>query len=71
MEDSKPINMKKISAKEEKNYEIVKKGQAFQVGDLIHLVDDEFVKINKDNQLLKTKVNEYNKVLRKKNESKT
>jgi hypothetical protein len=57
--------MTKISPKEEKNYKLVKEGQDFQIGDLIHLVDDEYVKINKDNQLLKTKVSKYNRVLRK------
>jgi hypothetical protein len=65
MQDDRPINMTKISPKEEKNYKLVKEGQDFQVGDLIHLVDDEYVKINKDNQLLKTKVSKYNRVLRK------
>ena len=57
--------MTKISAKEEKNYKLLKEGQDFLVGDLIHLVDDEYVKINESNQLLKTKVTKYNKVLRK------
>lgn len=65
MQDDKPINMTKVSLKEEKNYKIVKEGQDFQIGDLIHLVDDEYVKLNKDNQLLKSKVTKYNKVLRK------
>ena len=57
--------MTKISPKEEKNYKLLKEGQDFQIGDLIHLVDDEYVKLNKDNQLLKTKVTKYNKALRK------
>ncbi len=57
--------MTKISAEVEKNYKILKEGQDFQVGDLIHLVDDEYVKLNENNQLLKTKVTKYNKVLRK------
>jgi len=61
----KPINMTKISAKEEKNYKLLKEGQDFLVGDLIHLVDDEYVKLNEHNRLLKEKVNKYNKVLRK------
>jgi hypothetical protein len=65
MQDDRPINMTKISPKEEKNYKLLKEGQDFQIGDLIHLVDDEYVKLNKDNQLLKTKVTKYNKVLRK------
>ena len=65
MQNSKPINMTKVSPKEEKNYKLVKEGQEFQIGDLIHLVDDEYVKLNKDNQLLKTKVTKYNKALRK------
>ena len=65
MQDHKPINMKKISAKEEKNYKLLKEGQDFLVGDLIHLVDDEYVKLNEHNRLLKEKVNKYNKVLRK------
>ena len=57
--------MTRISLKEEKNYKLVKEGQDFQIGDLIHLVDDEYVKLDKDNQLLKSKVTKYNKVLRK------
>lgn len=57
--------MTKISAKEEKNYKLLKEGQDFLVGDLIHLVDDEYVKLNENNQLLKTKVTKYNKALRK------
>ena len=61
----KPINMTKISAKEENNYKLLKEGQDFLVGDLIHLVDDEYVKLNEHNRLLKEKVNKYNKVLRK------
>jgi hypothetical protein len=61
----KPINMTKISSKEENNYKLLKEGQDFLVGDLIHLVDDEYVKLNENNQLLKTKVTKYNKVLRK------
>jgi hypothetical protein len=65
MQDHKPINMKKISAKEENNYKLLKEGQDFLVGDLIHLVDDEYVKLNEHNRLLKEKVNKYNKVLRK------
>jgi hypothetical protein len=65
MQYNKPMNMTKISAEVEKNYKILKEGQDFQVGDLIHLVDDEYVKLNENNQLLKTKVTKYNKVLRK------
>jgi hypothetical protein len=61
----KPINMTKISSKEEKSYKLLKEGQDFLVGDLIHLVDDEYVKLNEHNRLLKEKVNKYNKVLRK------
>ncbi len=65
MQDDKPVNMTKISAKEEKNYKLLKEGQDFQIGDLIHLVDDEYVKLNDHNRLLKEKVTKYNKVLRK------
>ena len=65
MQDNKPINMVKVSPKEEQNYKLLKEGQDFLVGDLIHLVDDEYVKLNESNQLLKTKVTKYNKVLRK------
>ena len=57
--------MVKVSPKEEQNYKLLKEGQDFLVGDLIHLVDDEYVKLNENNQLLKTKVTKYNKVLRK------
>ncbi len=65
MQDDKPVNMTKISAKEEKSYKLLKEGQDFQIGDLIHLVDDEYVKLNEHNRLLKEKVTKYNKVLRK------
>lgn len=65
MQDNKPINMTKVSAKEEKNYKLLKEGQDFLVDDLIHLVDDQYVKLNEHNRLLKEKVNKYNKVLRK------
>lgn len=65
MQDNKPINMTKISAEMKKDYKILKEGQDFQVGDLIHLIDDEYVKLNENNQLLKTKVTKYNKALRK------
>ena len=57
--------MVKVSPKEEQNYKLLKEGQDFLVGDLIHLVDDEYVKLNENNQLLKTKVTKYNKALRK------
>jgi len=65
MQYNKPINMTKISPEEEKNYKLLKEGQDFLVGDLIHLVDDEYVKLNENNQLLKTKVTKYSKALRK------
>jgi hypothetical protein len=55
----------KVSLKEEQNYKLLKEGQDFQVGDLIHLVDDQYVKLNDQNRLLKEKINKYNKVLRK------
>ena len=65
MQDNKPINMVKVSPKEEEKYKLLKEGQDFLIGDLIHLVDDEYVKLNQHNRLLKEKVNKYNKVLRK------
>jgi len=65
MQYNKPINMTKISLKQQNNYKQVKEGQDFLVGDLIHLVDDEYVKLNENNQLLNTKVTRYSKVLRK------
>ena len=55
----------KVSQKEEQNYKLLKEGQDFQVGDLIHLVDDQYVKLCDQNRLLKEKINKYNKVLRK------
>ena len=65
MQDNKPINMVKISPKEEQNYKLLKEGQDFQIGDFVHLVDNEYAKLNEHNRLLKEKVNKYNKVLRK------
>jgi hypothetical protein len=61
-----PINMIKINEKESQKYEKVKPGKEFQVGDLIHLVDDEYVRIQENNNLLKTKISNYSTVLRKK-----
>jgi hypothetical protein len=49
----------KVSLKEEQNYKLLKEGQDFQVGDLIHLVDDQYVKLNDQNRLLKEKINNF------------
>jgi hypothetical protein len=61
-----PINIVKLKPSNLKDYERVKTGSDFKVNDLVHLIDDEYVKISEGNIVLKQKVNQYNTVLRKK-----
>lgn len=61
-----PINIVKIKESDLKKYTKIKEGQDFKINDLIHLIDDEYVKILDGNILLTQKVNKYNVVLRKK-----
>lgn len=65
-EEDRPINIMKISEKKIKDYFKVKENEFFQAGDLIHLIDDEYVKVLEGNPLLKTKVSIHSIVLRKK-----
>jgi hypothetical protein len=51
--------------KDLKKYHQPKVGDNFQAGDLIHLVDDEYVIVSKDNILMKQTISKYNKVYRK------
>ncbi len=65
LDNNRPHNIVKISEKNLNKYSILKEGENFEEGDDVHLLDDEYVKIEKNN-ILKQKVNKYNKVLRKK-----
>ena len=56
----------KISEKKLKDYFKVKANEDFAVGDLIHLINDEYVKVLEENPLLKQKISIYSTVLRKK-----
>lgn len=49
-----------------KNYEKVKAGSDFEANDLVHLINDEYVKVSEGSIVLKHKVNAYNTVYRKK-----
>lgn len=61
-----PVNIMKLKPSSLKNYEKVKAGSDFEVNDLVHLINDEYVKISEGSIVLKQKVNQYNTVLRKK-----
>lgn len=60
------INIKSISDKDLKKFNIPKIGDNFKVGDLIQLYDNEFVEISGFNNLLKYKITKDNTVYRKK-----
>lgn len=61
-----PVNIVKLTPKKLKDYSKVKPGEDFRVGDLVHLIDEEYIKLSDGNILLKHKVNQYNTVFRKK-----
>lgn len=60
------VNIKSISDKNIKKYKLADNNTNFQVNDLIFLYDDNYVEITNNNQLLKHKIDKYNKVYRKK-----
>jgi len=62
---NRPVNTMKLKEKELKKYHHPKIGDNFLSGDLIHLLDDEYVVVSKDSILLKQQINKYNKVYRK------
>lgn len=64
--NNRPINIIKISDKDLKKYNKVKQNDFFNVGDFLHIIDDEYAEISKDSKLLKMKVNDSNIVYRKK-----
>lgn len=61
-----PVNILKISDKDLKKYIKVKSNDLFNAGDLLHIIDDDYVEISKDSKLLKMKINDTNTVYRKK-----
>lgn len=63
--ENQPINIVKLSLKELNKYKKKKEGDVFEEGDLIHLIDDEYVKILDNNKLLKQKINNVNTVFKK------
>ena len=60
------VNVTTLTDKETKKYSLVKVGDSFKIDDLILLYDDQFVKINEGNKLLKYKVLKENTVYRTK-----
>lgn len=62
---NRPVNIMELKEKDLKKYHNPKVGESFLAGDLIHLLDDEYVVISKDSILLKQQINKYNKVYRK------
>jgi hypothetical protein len=61
----RPINIMELKEKDLQKYHQPKVGDNFQAGDLLHLVENEYVVISKDNKLLKQTITKYNKVYRK------
>jgi hypothetical protein len=61
----KPINIIELKEKDLQKYHQPKVGDHFRAGDLIHLVENEYVIISKENILLKQAITKYNKVYRK------
>lgn len=64
--DNSPVNIVAISEKEEKKYYQLKEKDNMQAGDLVHIVNDKYAKINEDCILAKRKVSGDSKILRKK-----
>ena len=62
---NRPINITELKEKDLQKYHQPKVGDNFQTGDLLHLVENEYVVISKDNRLLKQTITKYNKVYRK------
>lgn len=64
--ENRAKNIIQINEKERKKYTKVKEGDKFLAGDLIHLLDFDYVEVGEGSLLLKQKINEHNIVLRKK-----
>lgn len=64
--ENRAKNIIKITEKDKKKYIKLKEGEKFIVGDLIYLMDEEYVEVCDGNILTKQKVNKENIVLRKK-----
>ena len=62
---NRPINITELKEKELPKYHQPKMGDSFQAGDLLHLVENEYVVISKESNLLKQTITKYNKVYRK------
>jgi len=62
---NRAVNIIKITEKEITKYKKKKEGDIFEEGDLIHLIDDEYVILSESNKLLKQKINNTNTVLKK------
>ena len=60
------VNITILTDKEIKKLSLVKVGDSFKKDDLILLYDDQYVKINEGNKLLKYKVLKENTVYRRK-----
>ena len=64
--DKSPVNIVIVSEKEEKKYYRLKEKESMQVGDLVYIVNDKYALINEGCILVKKKVSEGDKILRKK-----
>ena len=62
---NRPINITELKEKDLPKYHQPKMGDNFQAGDLLHLVENEYVVISKESNLLKQTITKYNKVYRK------
>ncbi len=62
---NRPINIIELKEKELPKYHQPKMGDNFQSGDLLHLVENEYVVVSKESNLLKHTITKYNKVYRK------
>lgn len=64
--ENRAKNIVEIQQKDLKKYTKVKEGEKFAAGDLIHLIDSDYVEVCEGSSLLKLKINKENTVLRKK-----
>lgn len=64
--ENRAKNIIRIEDKDLKKYTKAKEGDKFLAGDLIHLLECDYVEVGEGSILLKQKINEYNIVLRKK-----
>jgi len=64
--ENRAKNIIRLEEKDLKKYNKVKEGDKFLAGDLIYLIDSEYVEVGQSSILLKQKINKENIVFRKK-----